>query len=959
LTVGKLACANQIENCTSYSDDTLCESCNTSTILTVGKLVCPNQIENCTSYSVDTLCESCNTSTILTVGKLACANQIESCTSYSDDTLCESCNTSTILTVGKLACANQIENCTSYSDDTLCEFCNTSTILTVGKLACANQIENCTSYSDNTLCASCNTSTVLTVGKLACANQIENCTSYSDNTLCESCNISTILTVGKLACANQIENCTSYSDDTLCEFCNTSTILTVGKLACANQIENCTTYSDNSLCQSCNVNYFLENNSCKQSCSFGYYTTNSSNICNLCDSFCLTCQESETNCTSCPDNIFLENSTCLVECSLGYYFIDGSNFCYQCDASCLTCQHSSTNCTSKKLDATAKFGKITDPLTLPFSFSSSFPELFSMIANVSVVSISNFQTNDFNFLIKNTSDPLTFNLILSFNVSLIGDHTLNLTFNLPSEIFDINNRQLQTKTLTTSLINFYILNDDDQTSLETIKETISGISIPTTASINIFAFINSGSSFLFTILFVLHFITFLKFLNINYPPNALAVLEIDFTLFNILPSYAIDHKDIPVDLKYAYYEIDNYVVNNLGKSFLEKLIILAIAFSLNLLNGKCDKIFRKFKLFNLIFNKIYKTLCWNFVLNSMISCLNDYFFYSFVNLTFPTYDKIGILNLCLSSVNTLFCLFFMIFIYFKILKIHQLLRLDTRIILDQKKYATNDDFLDSPSFADPSISRIVSSQRKVFPKNNQESIETNTSNLKPATELIKEKNTTLFNENVVLKNLSKSNQNFENLPKSKQKPLILTRVSTVSPTTMGTTLMEATALETQQVNKKDIQNSEKIESFMEKFKILCEDFKHDSKLTSTYFILDLIKYPLLSAIIILDRTNPLRQTITISIICIVMMVFLIIVRPYKSTSLLMINISSQMCVLFCLVSALILSYYDNIDFNDQERRFLIGKIFSFATLGLIYLMAIIVIGHTAISVIRTMKLTFY
>jgi len=121
LTISKTACANTILNCTSYSDDTKCLTCNTSTYMSVGKLACANEIQNCISYSDDSLCLSCNTPTYLSVGKLACAIPIENCSSYSDDSLCQTCNIPTYLTSGKLACANQILNCTSYSDDTLCE----------------------------------------------------------------------------------------------------------------------------------------------------------------------------------------------------------------------------------------------------------------------------------------------------------------------------------------------------------------------------------------------------------------------------------------------------------------------------------------------------------------------------------------------------------------------------------------------------------------------------------------------------------------------------------------------------------------------------------------------------------------------------------------------------------------------------------------------------------------------
>ena len=111
-------------------------------------------------------------------------------------------------------------------------------------------------------------------------------------------------------------------------------------------------------------------------------------------------------------------------------------------------------------------------------------------------------------------------------------------------------------------------------------------------------------------------------------------------------------------------------------------------------------------------------------------------------------------------------------------------------------------------------------------------------------------------------------------------------------------------------------------------------------------------------IIILDRYNPLRQSILIFNICIVMVLFLIIAKPFKSTTLFMINMLSQICLLLCTGSAFALAYYDYIDFNIQEQRFFVGKIFVFGTLGLGYSIFIILTGCTAISVIRNIKLSF-
>ena len=86
-----------------------------------------------------------------------------------------------------------------------------------------------------------------------------------------------------------------------------------------------------------------------------------------------------------------------------------------------------------------------------------------------------------------------------------------------------------------------------------------------------------------------------------------------------------------------------------------------------------------------------------------------------------------------------------------------------------------------------------------------------------------------------------------------------------------------------------------------------------------------------------------------------MILFLIVVKPYKSTYLFLTNIISQICVLFCTCATVVLAYYDYAGIEDQDSRFLIGKVFVFGTLGIIYLMTVMLIGHSLIMVFRLMK----
>jgi len=678
---------------------------------------------------------------------------------------------------------------------------------------------------------------------------------------------------------------------------------------------------------------------------------------------------------------------------------------------------------------TAKFEKTKDPLTLPFTFSESFPVLFSMLENVSNISISNFPSSNFSFSIKNTSSNLTFNLLLSYKVSLIGVHSIDLNFDLPHEIFDIQDKQLKTLRLTTSLVNYYILNNGDQTLIKNTQQSISAISVPCTASMNVFALLQSQSSFLFTALLLMNLIQFLKFLNINYPPNALTILEADFRLFN-LPTFQINHDDVPVDLKFDYYNVDNYVVNNVGNELLINIFILLSAFTMSFIKQKFDRLFRKWNLaeFMLLFNKLYMILCWNYLCTCVISNLNDYFFFSIINLTFGTYDTIGILNILLGVINISFIIFFLAFLYYKIMIINRLLFL-SKVVLKSLAFGTKI-FLQKNNSTNVLDRSCIFDQNKVIPIDNLESknIELN---------YMDKGKTTLFNENenqfvlfeklyvtnrqnkvlkkensinladcsfspsrilpqnkicsdttqrkmVPLEHLDEncadrnsqielktnilpetdkkydenlvSNENFTSpcssplKPPTRKKTRDLASLNILSMSTMGKSLAN------EFIQKEPEKKSEKPKESMEKFEILYGDFKQDSKIQSVYFLLDLMKFPILSLSIILDRYHPLRQSIFISSISFFMILFLLAIRPYKSKYLFITNFLSQLCVLICTASAMVLAYYDDIGSNDQDKRFFVGNIIVFGAMGFIYLISAIVIGFTLISALRFVKL---
>ena len=242
-------------------------------------------------------------------------------------------------------------------------------------------------------------------------------------------------------------------------------------------------------------------------------------------------------------------------------------------------------------------------------------------------------------------------------------------------------------------------------------------------------------------------------------------------------------------------------------------------------------------------------------------------------------------------------------------------------------------------------STITKTTKKMNLSNENEKITTDFQSKRTEANLVSNENTEIYSSGSPLKPLTTT----------KKKAMAAT--SSMISLSKRPTSMASSILETPELNKKKIidEKGEKDEAELQKFEILYVDFKQTSKPASTYFILDLLKFIILSLIIVFDRDHPFRQSIFISSICFSMILFLVLVRPFKSNYLFMLNIISQTCVLFCTCAVVVLAYYDYVGSEDQDGRFLVGKIFVFGTMVLIYLMTVIFICHTLIHIMKIVK----
>ena len=94
----------------------------------------------------------------------------------------------------------------------------------------------------------------------------------------------------------------------------------------------------------------MYNNACIPTCPDPYWENPDNNECNRCNDRCSICGSSRefTDCTECEAAFFLllSQTSCLTECPEGYWENDPANLCDDCDSTCLTCGTSATDCLS-------------------------------------------------------------------------------------------------------------------------------------------------------------------------------------------------------------------------------------------------------------------------------------------------------------------------------------------------------------------------------------------------------------------------------------------------------------------------------------------------------------------------------------------------------------------------------------------------------------------------------------
>ena len=244
---------------------------------------------------------------------------------------------------------------------------------------------------------------------------------------------------------------------------------------------------------------------------------------------------------------------------------------------------------------------------------------------------------DYNHFLSfdNNSNTLIYTYLS--NSSIIGGMTLDINVNesLYNPINILNNTiHLNENNFTIKLFDYYILPSQIKNVINQAGSA-SGIgSILAFASLYIGLINNPGSSFALRGLTLTYLIQLLKYLEINYPPNAISIfknVKKNMILSNIVLNTPENSEDLPLIFK--YYGVSISFIENIAEDLLQLAMVLIVGCTIKIMNFyikdsmKLKKIYRLLMLLEVCF-------IWNMFISIFFSKFLNFWFFTTISLRY-------------------------------------------------------------------------------------------------------------------------------------------------------------------------------------------------------------------------------------------------------------------------------------------------------------------------------------
>lgn len=291
--------------------------------------------------------------------------------------------------------------------------------------------------------------------------------------------------------------------------------------------------------------------------------------------------------------------------------------------------------------------KTSSPFTIKLIFSDDFIDLFKVISNVSNISISDMPYSAFNYSITATNISKIFDINLNFSNFFSSRNYLRVNFILPPSLKNHPKQRLNPENVSLEIMQNLKKN-----------EVLSDLSSITSILFIPFSFITGVLTYgaiSFNGVLAVYLIKYLRYIDIDYPEEALQVFVYDLGYISFLPTFKTEQASLEIkqpDRKFQYYNIKAFILDNSEGKLLEIGGLLVFGFAIKIIYfpiimqkfGK-RKLGKGKKLFQMVSLIFY----FNLFIIVFIFHFMDLILFSLLNIKWKNFDSdIGLINFCVS-----------------------------------------------------------------------------------------------------------------------------------------------------------------------------------------------------------------------------------------------------------------------------------------------------------------------
>lgn len=291
--------------------------------------------------------------------------------------------------------------------------------------------------------------------------------------------------------------------------------------------------------------------------------------------------------------------------------------------------------------------KTTSPLNIKLIFSDNFLDLFKIISNVSNISISDMPYSSFNYSITATNTSKIFDINLNFSQFFSSRHYLTLTFILPPSLSNHPKQRLNPENVSLEILP----NLKKIEFLSTSSDITSLLFIP----LSFITGISTYGAISFNGVLAVYLIRYLKYIDIEYPREALEVFVYDLGYISFLPSLKTGQISLEIeqpDRKFQFYNVKAFILDNCEGKLLEIAGLFVVGLVIKIIYyptimQKLGKV--QFGFGRKLFQMISLIFYFNLVIIVFIFHYMDLILFSLLNIKWKNLDSdTGLINFCVS-----------------------------------------------------------------------------------------------------------------------------------------------------------------------------------------------------------------------------------------------------------------------------------------------------------------------